>query len=55
MSEKVRSLANLVERQLNAVTQSLSTLEDKGLDKLIKRDKKVDKLESEIIEQGFRL
>ena len=30
MSEKVRSLANLVERQLNAVTQSLSTLEDKG-------------------------
>ena len=55
MSEKVRSLANLVERQLNAVTQSLSTLEDKGLDKLIKRDKKVDKLESEIIEQAVQV
>ena len=55
MSEKVRSLANLVERQLSAVTQSLSTLEDKGLDKLIRRDKKVDKLESEIIEQGVQV
>ena len=55
MSEKVRTLANLVERQLNAVTQSLSTLEDKGLDKLIKRDKKVDKLESEIIEQAVEV
>ena len=55
MSEKVRSLANLVERQLRAVTQSLSTLEDKGLDKLIRRDKKVDKLESEIIEQGVQV
>ena len=55
MSEKVRSPANLVERQLSAVTQSLSTLEDKGLDKLIRRDKKVDKLESEIIEQGVQV
>ena len=55
MSEKVRNLANLVERQLSAVTQSLSTLEDKGLDKLIRRDKKVDKLESEIIEQGVQV
>ena len=54
MSEKV-ILANLVERQLNAVTQSLSTLEDKGLDKLIRRDKKVDKLESEIIEQAVQV
>ena len=55
MSEKVRTLANLVERQLHAVTLSLSTLEDKGLDKLIRRDKKVDKLESEIIEQAVEV
>ncbi len=55
MSEKIRSLASLVQHQLNAVAESLSLLEDTGLDKLIKRDKKVDKLESEVIEQAVEI
>ena len=52
MSGKITDLANLVQHQLTAVTQSLALLEDNGLDKLIKRDKKIDKLEAEIIEQA---
>ena len=52
MNEKIEDLADLVQHQLSAVTESLALLEDKGLDKLIKRDKKIDKLESEIIEQA---
>ena len=52
MSGKISDLANLVQHQLTAVTQSLALLEDNGLDKLIKRDKKIDKLEAEIIEQA---
>ena len=52
MKDKITDLADLVQHQLNAVTQSLALLEDNGLDKLIKRDKKIDKLESEIIEQA---
>ena len=52
MSGKITDLAELVQHQLTAVTQSLALLEDRGLDKLIKRDSKIDKLESEIIEQS---
>ena len=52
MNEKIKDLADLVQHQLRAVTESLALLEDNGLDKLIKRDKKIDKLESEIIEQA---
>ncbi len=52
MNKKITDLADLVQHQLSAVTESLSLLEDNGLDKLIKRDKKIDKLESEIIEQA---
>ena len=55
MSGKITKLAELVQRQLTAVTQSLSLLNDKGLDKLIKRDEKLDKLESEIIEQAVEV
>lgn len=52
MSEKISDLAALVQKQLTAVTQSLALLEDRGLDKLIKRDEKIDNLESEIIEKA---
>ena len=55
MSGKITKLAELVQRQLTAVTQSLSLLNDQGLDKLIKRDEKLDKLESEIIEQAVEV
>ena len=44
MNEKITDLADLVQHQLSAVTESLALLEDNGLDKLIKRDKKIDKL-----------
>lgn len=52
MSGKITELAELVQKQITAATQSLGALEDRGLDKLIKRDQKIDRLESEIIEQA---
>lgn len=55
MSDKIYDLADLVQHQLTAVTQSLALLEDNGLDKLIKRDSKVDKLEAEIIERAVEV
>ncbi|MCE2517707.1 MAG: phosphate signaling complex protein PhoU [Alphaproteobacteria bacterium] len=55
MSDKITKLAELVQKQITAATQSLATLEDRGLDKLIKRDKKVDTLEAEIIEQAVQV
>lgn len=53
MSAKIDTLTNLVMHQLEAVTESLATLHDKGLDKLIKRDSKIDSLEAEIIERAI--
>ncbi len=55
MSDKISELAALVQKQITAATQSLATLEDRGLDKLIKRDKKIDTLETEIVEQAVQV
>ncbi len=55
MSGKISELAALVQTQIKAATQSLATLEDRGLDKLIKRDEKIDNLESEIVEQAVQV
>ena len=55
MSGKISDLAALVQKQIKAATQSLAALEDRGLDKLIKRDKKVDNLEAEIVEQAVEV
>lgn len=55
MSSKISELASLVQKQITAATHSLAALEDRGLDKLIKRDKKVDTLEKEIVEQAVQV